>query len=223
MPDTPRPPKAKTDSKAKAAKTVAKVAPNPAVRKAAKAAASVPEPRKPQQQDTSKGSPSQRVGSLIPSGSGSSYRAVKAEFVLAMLLLLLYPLAVKDYQPKKWAKRIIALWITFVILLTVAKLKGALAAVSAGLGGLIVLGLLVYGGNAQEGLLVSGTLGSLAKTLQSGSDKDATKASTDKAAPTIGQAVSWPTGESVSWPAPNSGFGSGSGTSNNDNGELFSA
>lgn len=223
MPDAPRPPKAKTDSKTKAAKTVAKVAPNPAVRKAAKAVASAPEPRKPQQQDTSKGSPSQRVGSLIPSGSGVSYRAVKAEFVLAMLLLMLYPLAVKDYQPTKWAKRVIALWITFVILLTVAKLKGALAAVSAGLGGLIVMGMLVYGGNAQEGFLLSGTLGSLAKALQAGSDRAAKKSSAEADAPTLGQSVSWPTGDSVSWPAPNSGFGSGTSNGSNDNGELFNA
>src|SRR5579885_2558847 len=97
-----------------------------------------------------------------------------------MLLLTLYPLVVKKTDPLKWGKRIIALWIVFVLLMTAAKIKGSIAKVSAGIGGLVTLGMLVYGGSAKEGLLVTGALGSLAKALQTGSSKSAHKSADEK-------------------------------------------
>ncbi|MGA5128802.1 hypothetical protein ACPCTO_03245 [Streptomyces olivoreticuli] len=194
---------------------VSKVAPNPAVRQAAKKAAKADLPK------SAPAAPRTAIRktppAVMPGGSGPYYRALKAEFVLAMLLITLYPLVVSKVDPVKWAKRIVALWITFVILMTAAKLREGVAKIAAGLGGLVTLGLLVYGGSAKEGLLVTGALGSLGKALQAGGGAGAKKSSTESPAPTLGHGVEWPTGQSESWPtsssgtATNNGFGSGSG------------
>lgn len=200
---------------------VAKAAPNPAIRQAAKTASTVQKAQPAVKGATpSAKAPTKSPGAvLLPSGSGGYYRALKAEFILGLLLLALYPLVVKKTDPLKWGKRIIALWITFVMLMTAAKIKGQVAKIAAGLGGLITLGLLVYGGSAEEGLLVSGALGSLAKALQVGGSKGAHKSSDESNTPTLGHSVDWPTDGSQTWSASglrmNGGFGNGT-TSNGD-------
>ncbi|MCZ0995066.1 hypothetical protein O1L44_20830 [Streptomyces noursei] len=147
-----------------------------------------------------------RPGVPLPKATGRYPQAVKAEFLAALIIIALFPLVAKNFSPVAWLKRLVAVWLTFVLLMLASKFGARTGKVAAGLGGLIVLGLLVYGGSAREGLLVSGALGKLGEALQSGDDTNAKKSS-DTATQTLFSGVTWPT--------TNSGFGTGMGTQGN--------
>ncbi|WP_274912141.1 hypothetical protein [Streptomyces sp. WZ-12] len=133
---------------------------------------------------------------------------MKAEFLAALIIVALFPLVAKKFSPVTWLKRLVAVWLTFVFLMLASKFGARTGKVAAGLGGLIVLGLLVYGGSAREGLLVSGALGKLGQALQSGDGGANAKQSSDTREQTLFSGVTWPTNT-------NSGFGTGMGTQGN--------
>ncbi|MEU8693006.1 hypothetical protein [Streptomyces sp. NPDC048665] len=187
-----------------AAQVTAKVAPNPAVKAAATAASA----KRPQ------GSTKGKVSRVpLPKGTGRYAKAVKAEFLVALVVIAFFPLVAKKFSPAAWLKRLIAVWLTFVFLMLASKFGTRTGKVSAGLGGLIVLGLLVYGGSAREGLLVSGALGKLGQALQSGGESNANTASATTQQ-TLFSGVTWPT-------TTNSGFGTGTqGNGTQGNGSV---
>ncbi|MER5542469.1 hypothetical protein ABT072_08420 [Streptomyces sp. NPDC002589] len=193
-----------------AAQVTAKAAPNPAVKAAATAVSA--KGTKNAAKGSTKGKKS-RVP--LPTGSGRYAKAVKAEFLVALVVIAFFPLVAKKFSAAAWLKRLIAVWLTFVFLMLASKFGTRTGKVSAGLGGLIVLGLLVYGGSAREGLLVSGALGKLGQALQSGGESSANTASAT-AQQTLFSGVTWPS-------TTNSGFGTGTqgnGTQGKGNGSV---
>ncbi|WP_146051198.1 hypothetical protein [Streptomyces noursei] len=191
-----------------AAQVAAKVAPLPAVKAGAMAVAAkgAADQAKGKPQGKTKGAPAgkakgKRPGVPLPKASGRYPQAVKAEFLVALIIIALFPLVAKNFSPVAWLKRLIAVWITFVFLMLASKFGARTGKIAAGLGGLIVLGLLVYGGSAREGLLLSGALGKLGEALQSDSGAKANQSS-DTKTQTLFSGVTWPTNT-------NSGFGTG--------------
>ncbi|QRX91106.1 hypothetical protein [Streptomyces noursei] len=200
-----------------AAQVAAKVAPIPAVKAGATvvAAKGAKDQAKGSPQGKAKGAPAgkakgkgKRPGVPLPKATGRYPQAVKAEFLAALIIIALFPLVAKNFSPVAWLKRLVAVWLTFVFLMLASKFGARTGKVAAGLGGLIVLGLLVYGGSAREGLLVSGALGKLGQALQSGDSGSNAKQSSDTKAQTLFSGVTWPTNT-------NSGFGTGMGTQGN--------
>lgn len=200
-----------------AAQVTAKVAPVPAVKAGAMAVAAkgAKDQAKGPKQGNAKGAPAptgkakgQRTRVPLPKATGRYPKAVKAEFLAALLIIALFPLVAKHFSPVAWLKRLVAVWLTFVFLMLASKFGARTGKVAAGLGGLIVLGLLVYGGSAREGLLVSGALGKLGQALQSGDGGSNAKQSSDTKTQTLFSGVTWPTNT-------NSGFGAGMGTQGN--------
>ncbi|MFE3653377.1 hypothetical protein ACFXO2_37290 [Streptomyces sp. NPDC059152] len=193
-----------------AAQVAAKVAPLPAVKAgamavAAKGAADQAK-GKPSGKGKGKGAPAgkakgKRPGVPLPKASGRYPQAVKAEFLVALIIIALFPLVAKNFSAVAWLKRLIAVWLTFVFLMLASKFGARTGKVAAGIGGLIVLGLLVYGGSAREGLLLSGALGKLGEALQSDGGAKANQSS-DTKQQTLFSGVTWPTNT-------NSGFGTG--------------
>ncbi|QHC22297.1 hypothetical protein [Streptomyces sp. GS7] len=211
-----------------AAQVAAKVAPIPAVKAGAMAVAAkgAKDQAKGQTQGKSKGAPApkgkakgKRPGVPLPKATGRYPQAVKAEFLVALEIIALFPLVAKKFSPVAWLKRLIAVWLTFVFLMLASKFGARTGKVASGLGGLIVLGLLVYGGTAREGLLLSGALGKLGQALQSGDGGANASQSSDTKQQTLFSGVTWPTNT-------NSGFGTGTTTgpgippSNQGNGSV---
>ncbi|MER6050032.1 hypothetical protein ABT168_21730 [Streptomyces sp. NPDC001793] len=199
-----------------AATVAAKVAPIPAVKAGATvvAAKGAKDQAKGQPNGKPKGTPAgkakgkgKRPGVPLPKATGRYPQAVKAEFLAALIIIALFPLVAKNFSPVAWLKRLIAVWLTFVFLMLASKFGARTGKVASGLGALIVLGLLVYGGSAREGLLISGALGKLGEALQSDSGAKANQSS-DTKQQTLFSGVTWPTNT-------NSGFGTGMGTQGN--------
>ncbi|MFK0295136.1 hypothetical protein ACIQU6_32340 [Streptomyces sp. NPDC090442] len=195
-----------------AAQVAAKVAPIPAVKAGAMVVAA--KGAKDQASGKAKGAPAPKGKAKgkksrvpLPKATGRYPQAVKAEFIAALIIIALYPLVAKNFSPVAWLKRLIAVWLTFVFLMLASKFGARTGKVAAGLGGLIVLGLLVYGGSAREGLLVSGALGRLGKALQSDDGASNAKQSSDTKTQTLFSGVTWPT--------TNSNFGAGMGNQGN--------
>ncbi|TBO59097.1 hypothetical protein EYS09_13890 [Streptomyces kasugaensis] len=212
-----------------AAQVAAKVAPLPAVKAgamavAAKGAADQAK-AKPQGKGKAKGAPAgkakgKRPGVPLPKASGRYPQAVKAEFLVALIIIALFPLVAKNFSPVAWLKRLIAVWLTFVFLMLASKFGARTGKVAAGLGGLIVLGLLVYGGSAREGLLISGALGKLGEALQSDSGAKANQSS-DTKTQTLFSGVTWPTNTNSNFGTGMAPQGNGSqGNGNQGNGSV---
>ncbi|UJB45738.1 hypothetical protein [Streptomyces sp. A1-5] len=196
-----------------AATVAAKVAPVPAVKAGATviAAKGAKGQAGGKPQGKAKGAPAPKGKKSrvpLPKATGRYPKAVKAEFLAALIIIALFPLVAKNFSPVAWMKRLVAVWLTFVFLMLASKFGARTGKVAAGFGGLIVLGLLVYGGSAREGLLVSGALGKLGQALQSGNGGSNAKQSSDTKTQTLFSGVTWPTNT-------NSGFGAGMGTQGN--------
>lgn len=96
---------------------------------------------------------------------GRYKNTVKIEFVVGLILIILYPVLKPNYSPIEWMKKMLAWSFIYLAILAVANTSRDMARLAAWFGGLIVLGLLVYEHSAEEGLIAGNIMTKVAKAL----------------------------------------------------------
>lgn len=106
----------------------------------------------------------------ISAGKGGSVRAVKAEYLIGFILLMLAPIADPNIKmDKNYAKRLIAFTLLFMMLFALADNKNSqVSRLATGFGGVLLLTLVVYEPTKGFGVKAGTLINNIVAHLQPG-------------------------------------------------------